>query len=376
MTDEWEESHGLNPLDPNDADDDPDHDGYTNLEEFLNETNPRNAVPLQPEIISPADGETNVSLTPQLKTDAFKDQNHLDTHSASQWQISTDPLAFTDNVLSDMVYDITSTQSLTSLTLPEFLLSKGETYYWRVRFYDSQNEASVWSEIRSFAVIQDSEEDNNDNGIPDDQEIEDGDLDLDDNGIPDLDQEDMCCVRFGPNEMIMCIQIPEDVISIDSLKWTDANIITDMDNRPLSLPFGLFSFKLTVVPGSATEITVYVSESIPVDMEWYKYDLIDGWYNYNDFILFSADRTSLRLQLKDGGFGDSDGTANGIILDPCGPGSSPASIYASYSGLGSDTPYGCFIHTSEERFPAGPLLMTFLFLAGLSVLTVRRRLTR
>ncbi|MDP1590695.1 MAG: hypothetical protein Q8M07_23275 [Prosthecobacter sp.] len=41
MPDEWEAKHGLNPADPADGSNDADGDGYTNLEEFLNETDPK-----------------------------------------------------------------------------------------------------------------------------------------------------------------------------------------------------------------------------------------------------------------------------------------------------------------------------------------------
>ena len=41
MPDEWEKKHGLSSQDASDHNLDPDGDGYTNLEEFLNETNPR-----------------------------------------------------------------------------------------------------------------------------------------------------------------------------------------------------------------------------------------------------------------------------------------------------------------------------------------------
>jgi pectate lyase len=43
MPDEWEKQHGLNPDDPGDSAKDADGDGYTNLEEFLNGTDPRRA---------------------------------------------------------------------------------------------------------------------------------------------------------------------------------------------------------------------------------------------------------------------------------------------------------------------------------------------
>ena len=44
MPDDWETKHGLNPKDPTDAAGDPDGDGYTNIEEFINGTDPRKFV--------------------------------------------------------------------------------------------------------------------------------------------------------------------------------------------------------------------------------------------------------------------------------------------------------------------------------------------
>ena len=41
MPDEWERRYGLNLSDPLDANLDKDHDGYTNIEEYLNGTDPR-----------------------------------------------------------------------------------------------------------------------------------------------------------------------------------------------------------------------------------------------------------------------------------------------------------------------------------------------
>lgn len=49
MPDTWEENHGFDPLDPNDADEDADLDGVTNLNEYLLGTNPRDPLP-KPEV--------------------------------------------------------------------------------------------------------------------------------------------------------------------------------------------------------------------------------------------------------------------------------------------------------------------------------------
>ena len=41
MPDSWETQHGLDPRDSGDAAKDKDGDGYTNIEEWLNDTDPR-----------------------------------------------------------------------------------------------------------------------------------------------------------------------------------------------------------------------------------------------------------------------------------------------------------------------------------------------
>ena len=43
MPDEWEISYGLDPLDPSDSAGDLDGDGYTNIEEYLDDTRPDRA---------------------------------------------------------------------------------------------------------------------------------------------------------------------------------------------------------------------------------------------------------------------------------------------------------------------------------------------
>lgn len=40
MPDEWENAHGFNPVNPADGSEDADSDGYTNIEEYLNGTDP------------------------------------------------------------------------------------------------------------------------------------------------------------------------------------------------------------------------------------------------------------------------------------------------------------------------------------------------
>lgn len=89
MPDDWESAHGLNPNDPADAAQDPDHDDYTNQQEYLNSTNPY--------VVEDTDGdsmpdgwEIHHGLDPSL------DDRHLDLDgdtltNLQEYQLGTDP---------------------------------------------------------------------------------------------------------------------------------------------------------------------------------------------------------------------------------------------------------------------------------------------
>jgi hypothetical protein len=84
----------------------------------------------------------------------------------------------------------------------------------------------------------------------------------------------------------------------------------------------------------------------------------------------SSDGKSVTLTIVDGGLGDLDGTANGIIIDPSGLGASETSTDGGDDSSGdSDSPLGdaidslssqagCFIATAAQR-PADSQLISF-----------------
>ena len=74
--------------------------------------------------------------------------------------------------------------------------------------------------------------------------------------------------------------------------------------------------------------------------------MINGWQDYSDHATLSGDRRSVILELKDGGFGDGDGTENGIIIDPSGLGTASYSIPAATTSSESGGGGGCFIATA------------------------------
>jgi hypothetical protein len=340
MPDVWEITYGLDPY-TNDASGDLDGDGVTNLDEFLKGTDPTvtiiegNHPPGQPVHVSPADGSTNASLTPKLQTGDFIDPDTGDTHLQTRWQISR------DSDFDALVLDVTSTSYLTELPVDDLILEESTVYYWRAAFYDNHEQASAWSEATSFATgIDENDQAGEVPGIPDEKEV-DADEDLDGNGVPDNEQEDMKSfisanpgLKIGLRHALIEAAMPLD---------PNASLYLTQE-KPEDLPYGLITFVVEVEnpgdeasvdvylsesanPGDEASVDVYLSESAPTGMIWWKFDKFKGgWYDYAGYhddeslVVFSSDRKKVTLKLKDGGYGDADGVANGRIVDPSGLG--------------------------------------------------------
>jgi len=312
MPDGWEEAYGLDPL-TDDGGSDPDGDGVTNLDEYLAGRHPTNGEPDAPILIWPEDGRQDVELSPELQTSGFLDSDG-DFLSETRWQISTAKHDFSSNAC---IFDIYTTQHLTSLRVPELILNTNTVYYWRASFYDHRQAASEWSDIQSFSTVVADEDDSDGNGIPDNQEMDDPDIDLDANGVSDLNQDDMKIINVHAGDISVGVKSDAEV---EAIAWTDPETILDSRNKPDEFPYGLIAFRVKVNDvGDYADVTVYLSEALPEDTQWYKYEPINGWYNYSGHATLNSDGRSISLQLKDGGDGDADGVANGSIIDPLGP---------------------------------------------------------
>jgi len=295
-----------------------------------------NLPPDTPSIVYPENFSGDVEVPLNITTAAFSDPNN-DDHFQSQWQISD------QSDFSTRVVDITSDNYMTSFSVPHMVLKSNHKYYVRVRFFDVYSTASNWSGTVEFTTAY-FVVDINANGIADVDEVDDSvDFNLD--GIPDNDQPQIIkCVQASDGSVAIGIEkTSRSAEEIESLEVIDPDTISDTVNRPADLIFGLFAYRLRVSnPGDIATIRIYFSGDIFESDVFYKYDTINGWYDYSEHTTFNDDGQSVTLEVKDGGFGDSDGLANGIIVDPGGIASVGDS---SYSSLGSNI-VGCFIATA------------------------------
>jgi hypothetical protein len=117
---------------------------------------------------------------------------------------------------------------------------------------------------------------------------------------------------------------------------------------PDNLIYGLLEIEVRVSsPGSLTTVTIFLPSPAADGYGWYKYNDTAGWTDYNGNAAFNPARDQVTLTLEDGGTGDDDGVANGVIVDPSGLGTSSSS--GSSTGTTTSSNWGgggCFIATA------------------------------
>jgi hypothetical protein len=172
------------------------------------------------------------------------------------------------------------------------------------------------------------------------------DFNLDD--IPDIYQPQIikCAQASDGSNYIGIEKVSSSASEIEALEIIDPDNISDTVNRPSDLIFGLFSYRLRVnQPGDTATVKIYFSGEIFSSDTIFKYDTINGWHDYSEHTTINNDGQSVMLEVKDGGYGDSDGVANGVIVDPGGIAAVGGSSYTA-TGSSSGGVSGCFIATA------------------------------
>lgn len=107
------------------------------------------AAPHPPANLSPTAGAVDASLTPVLRSTAFRAGGSGDTHDASQWQIR----AASGDYSSPVFDSAEETLGLLDIAVPAEILGRSTTYFWRVRYRDNHGHWSCWSEESSFRTL-------------------------------------------------------------------------------------------------------------------------------------------------------------------------------------------------------------------------------
>jgi hypothetical protein len=293
-----------------------------------------NLAPDQPVIISPYSGETESDLLMIVETDPFSDPDG-DEHKETQWQI-------VKVVDSSVVLQIVSNEHLTELPVPHAVLDRNTIYHVSVQFVDAHSEPSSWSDPVEFTTHNDVIDYDSD-GIPDDSEVDDS-VDLNNDGTPDNDQPNVIKSVHSAVAGKKPLGVNKASASIDSIELLEPihpSEILDKKNKPKQFLFGLAAYRLKLNQiGATTQVKVYYGEDISGATHYYLYDTVNGWEDYTQYTTFNPDDRSVTVELQDGGHGDSDGVANGIIVDPGGV------VGAATDGLDPGAGGGCFIESA------------------------------
>jgi len=203
-------------------------------------------------------------------------------------------------------------------------------------------------------------------------------MDLDHDGVMDGQQSTIKSVKMEgtPVQIGVSIKGSPTALAIEAVESEDPRQMDSYANgKPATMPFGIISFKIAVnKPGDQAVVNLYFSEAAAATGRWFMYDPVAGeWDDFSANVTFASDRLSAALTLTDGGLGDADGIANGVIVDPSGLGvpdsgdvNGNQSVDSGSSG-GSGGGGSCLIDTIAGREMDGTLL-SCMSLLGISCL--------
>jgi hypothetical protein len=130
---------------------------------------------------------------------------------------------------------------------------------------------------------------------------------------------------------------------------TSAGVITNLNavsegtlataGKPANVvfPHGLFSFTITgLSSGQTVTVDIVLPSNVPVGSQYWKYQN-DIWSSTPIPIGSDNGDNVISITLTDGGIGDSDGVANGVIVDPGGIGVVPEIESCLANGVREDT---------------------------------------
>ncbi len=254
--------------------------------------------PNPPALVSPNNGDSDVSLTGTLQTGPYSDPDG-NAHAFTQWQISSNG-NFDD---ADIVHEETSDEDLTSLKLPSWLvLDPNTTYYWRARFVDAAGSVSEWSPVNTFSTVVTDPIDQNGDGVPDDQEWPDA---------PTVDPL-VLYIQSAEGSGVISVAGVNNVSEMNKVIAVQSDDVDFPDN--IQTPLGLFGFKLTTTaPGEFARVQATFTPNAPEGSIYYLYNRETGIFEPVQDVIQAGGNSAI-FEIKDGGPFDADGIENGVII--------------------------------------------------------------
>ena len=145
------------------------------------------------------------------------------------------------------------------------------------------------------------------------------------------------------------------ITALEALDETTGLVSEQIATKPVdtTFPHGFIAYKVEGVTVGATVTIDIVFPSIPDNPKLYKVDATNGFVEFTNFSI-NSDTNTITITLVDGGTGDADGIANGIIDDPLGLAEAP-------------------VVTGGNSLSGGGGSMEWLFIINLLLLYVVRR---
>jgi hypothetical protein len=158
----------------------------------------------------------------------------------------------------------------------------------------------------------------------------------------------------------------------EGIAETDASLNQAGKPSGYEFPDGLVSYQvIEVAPGSTVTVKVTFPSGIPAGSKVYKV----GPAGYQEVVNPVIHGATVTLTLTDGGTGDSDGLANGVIVDPVGVAAPAASGTGSIDLSSASGGGGCSV--ALRTGSGGSAIDGTLILAGLGMavwgIRIRRR---
>ena len=186
----------------------------------------------------------------------------------------------------------------------------------------------------SVTVVQDGAADADGDGVADSAEDAAPGGDGNGDGVPDKQQANVASVRTAASQTVTLVA------------GAGATLGKALATVPVAPPPGVrfpvdaLSFEVTVpTPGASTTLDVILPTGVPAFAYW-KYGPTAAlptphWYDFTFDGTTGAEKIAgnrLRLTLVDGGRGDSDLAANGVIVDPGAPALGPLAVLTVTNG--------------------------------------------